>query len=750
MSHLRNVTAAEADLAEVKKLVVTYCLDCHDADSEKGDLDLEALLDDDIPSHAAIWESVVLQMSARQMPPIDEERPSDTAYDSAVDALIATLDAAWKKNPRPGNTTVLRRLTRAEYQNAIRDLLALEIDGAKLLPKDEESHGFDNVTVSELSPALLERYISASQKISRLAVGRPLKEPDVHVYRVRPDITQEERIDGLPLGTRGGALIEHPFPRDGEYEVRINLSRDRNEDIEGMNGRHQLDVLVDGDHMKRFELTPPKNKQEHTNFDQHLVTRIPVRAGLRDLGVTFAKTHSALQETQRKPYQSHFNMHRHPRLSPAVFQVSITGPYEDAGPGTSASRARILTGENPEQVLRAIMRRAYRRPVTDQDLVRPLQFFEQGKLEGGFDAGVESALSAILVSREFLFRVERPPKDVVAGEPYALSDVELASRLSFFLWSSIPDETLLALAEKGELHKPAVLLEQTRRMLADDRSKSLVKQFAGQWLYLRNLDSVVPDGRLFPDFDDNLRQAMRTETEFLFEQMIREDRSVLDLLRSDQRYVNERLAKHYRLPNVQGERFRLVDAPGGLLRQGSILTVTSYATRTSPVIRGNWVLENLLGSSSPPAPPDVPALEDVQIDAHAPIRERLAAHRENPACAGCHNIMDPVGFALEEFDAVGRQRFVSADSKPDAWGGLPDGSKFYGVAGLEAAILARPELFVHTLTEKLLTFALGRGVDFDDAPAIREVVRNAAEKDYRFSELIIGLVSSKSFGWRVN
>ncbi len=648
-------------------IVGRFCIDCHDADTQKGGVDLDSILDAPIAANALTWERAVRQMQARHMPPIGKPRPNETSYDFAAGALISRLDAAAEKNPAPGRTDTLRRLTRYEYQNAVRDLLALEIDATELLPADSSSHGFDNVTVADLSPALLERYLSAAQKISRLAVGGVAGEPESRIIRVRPDVTQQEHVEGLPLGTRGGTLIRHNFPRTGEYEVRVRLMRDRNEHVEGLRGTHELEVLLDGRRMANFEVKPPKNRADHTQVDAHLQARIPVSAGPRDLGVTFAKWPTALAETLRQPYQAQFNFHRHPRRSPAVFQVSITGPFSAEKPGQTPSRRRIFvvrpTSADDEErcatrILSTLMRRAYRRPVDDADLRRTLEFFRSGRAEGGFEAGIESALSAVLVSREFLFRVEREPEGLTPGSAYPLSDLDLASRLSFFLWSSIPDEELLDLAERGKLRDPAVLERQARRMLADPRSQSLVANFAGQWLHLRNLDAITPDGRLFPDFDDNLRQAMRRETELLFARVLKADRSVLSLLSTRETYLNERLAKHYGIPHVYGTRFRRVGLEpssrrGGILRHGSILTVTSYATRTSPVIRGKWILENVAGVSPPPPPPNVPTLDDSRVSASLPIRERLAAHREKAACASCHNLIDPVGFALENYDAVG-------------------------------------------------------------------------------------------------
>ena len=762
---MATITASAAATplpAPVKSAVSQYCLDCHDGEIKKGDFDVGKILTDDLQPHSDDWERVVRKLAARQMPPVGKDRPSEKDYERLVATLGSSLDKAAAKNPNPGRTDTFRRLNRTEYQNAVRDLLGLEIDAAALLPKADSSHGFDNVTVGDLSPTLLNRYISAAEKISRLAVGAPMNKPNGDTFRLKPDLTQEEHVEGLPLGTRGGTLIRHTFPRDGEYEVQVRLTRDRNEVVEGLQESHELEVLVDRATAARFKVERPKGDRDFEKVDAHLKARVKVKAGVREVGVTFLKNPSSLVETKREPYQARYNMHRHPRLSPAIYQVSITGPYESKEAGDTLSRRKIFVSypAKPseedacaERILSAFMRKAYRRPVTGADLAKPLEFYREAKAAGGFEAGIGSALSAVLVSPEFLFRIERDPADVAPGTAYRISDVALASRLSFFLWSSIPDEELLAAAERGELHRPKILEKQVRRMLADPRAGSLVENFAAQWLYLRNLDSFTPDLRLFPDFDDNLREAFRRETELHFEALLKEDRNVLDLLKADHTFLNERLAKHYGIPNVYGSQFRRValgpdSQRGGLLRQGSVLTVTSYATRTSPVIRGHWILGNLLGTPPPPPPANVPDLKENTVSDSLPMRARLAEHRANAACASCHNLMDPVGFALENFDAIGRWR-VAEDGLPvDASGGFPDGSKFTGVAGLEAGLLRHPELFVGTMTEKLLTFALGRGIEEHDAPAVRRIVQDAKGAGNRFSSVIIGIVNSTPFTMR--
>ena len=755
-------------------LIDRYCLSCHNGRTKTAGLELDAVNTQALDGNREVWEKVARKLRARQMPPAGGRRPGEAAYAAALASLETALDRLAAAHPDPGRTDTFRRLNRTEYHNAVRDLLALQVDVTDLLPGDSSSHGFDNVTVGDLSPTLLERYVSAAEKISRLAVGRAGRAPGGTTVRVRPDLTQEKHVAGLPVGTRGGAVVEHTFPVDGHYEVSMRLARDRNEHVEGLSGPHGVELLLDGERVRLFTVEPPAYRAEHAlnyqpshdDVDAHLKARMPVTAGPHTLGVTFPKRPSLLVETARQPYEAHFNYYRHPRIQPAVYEVSITGPYDAAGPGDTPSRERLFVcrPDGPDEddacarrILRKLLRRAYRRPVTEADLRGPFELYRAARATGGFEAGVEMALAAVLVSPEFLFRIEQDPPGAAAGAAYRLDDLALASRLSFFLWSSIPDDELLAAAERGELGDPRGLERQVRRMLADPRSRNLVTNFAAQWLHLRNLDAIAPDMRIFPDFDDNLRQAFRQETEMLVDSVMREDRSVLDLLRADYTFVNERLAKHYGIPHVYGSRFRRVDfdggedhAPrGGLLRHGSILLVTSYATRTSPVIRGKWILDNVLGVPPPPPPPDVPELEETGAGARAPsMRERLAGHRANPACASCHRLMDPVGFAFENYDAVGRWRATDGGAPIDASGTLFDGSAFDGVGGLQDALLARPELFVTTLAEKLLTFAVGRGVEHYDAPAVRRIVRAAQADGYRFSSLVAEVVNSMPFRMR--
>ena len=763
--------ASPAPLSPERSLADRYCIGCHNATTNTAGLTLDTISRQPIERHPEIWEKVVRRLRARQMPPAGLPRPGQAAYNAAVQSLESSLDSAAAAHPNPGRTDTFRRLNRTEYGNAIRDLLSLDAGADALLPGDQSSHGFDNVTVGELSPTLLERYISAAEKISRLAVGRPARSPGGDTIRIPPDLTQEKHFEGLPLGTRGGAIVPHTFPLDAEYEISVRLARDRNEHIEGLKEPHEIELLLDKKRLGLFTIEPPPRGDDHRTADQHLKIRVPVKAGPHEIAAAFLKKPTALLETARQPYEAHFNFYRHPRIQPAVYSISILGPYDAKGSGETPSRRRIFVcrpaGASEEEtcairIIETLMHRAYRRPVTDADLARPLDFYRQARTNAGarggapndaFEAGIEMALRALLVSPEFLFRIEQDPAGIAPDTAYRVSDVQLASRLSFFLWSSIPDDELLDAAIRGDLGKPAQLEKQARRMLADKRSQSLVTNFASQWLYLRNLASITPDMRRFPGFDDNLRQAFRQETELFFESILREDRSVLELLDAGYTFVNERLAKHYGIPHIYGSRFRRISLGddskrGGLLRHGSILTVTSYPTRTSPVIRGKWVLDNLLGIPPPPPPANVPELEDNKVAAGLSMRERLAEHRDNPACAGCHQLMDPVGFSLENYDAVGRWRAREAGHPIDASGGLPGGSRFDGVSGLEQALLSRPEIFAGVVTEKLLTYALGRGIEHYDAPAIRKILRHARDGDYRLSSLIIGITASVPFQMR--
>ncbi len=759
---LAPAAPASGAASEHRATLDRFCVACHSGNSASGGLRLDRADLAAVPAAADLWERVVHKLRTGTMPPPNMPRPPVADRAALLDWLEASLDAAALHSPNPGRTEALRRLNRTEYRNAIRDLLAVEVDVGALLPHDESGHGFDNVNVSDLSPMLLGRYISAAQKISRLAVGSGQVSPQSDLIRVKPDFTQEQYVPGLPLGSRGGVSVPYTFAQDGEYEIQIWLSRNRNEEIEGLRREHEVHLLLDRERIETFTVRPPADRFDYSQVDKHLKTRVAVAAGPHQLAVTFPKTESSLLETMRQPTQSRFNMHRHPRTAPALFQISVTGPYSGRSPSDTPSRRGLFTctpagpadeADCAKQILSNLVRRAYRRPVSAEDLRGPLEFFHKGRQHGGFDAGIERALTAVLVSPEFLFRTEAPEPASSGTGVTPLSPFELASRISFFLWSSIPDDQLLAAASSGDLGREEGLERQVRRMLADPRAANFATNFAGQWLRLRSLESFSPNARLFPDFDDNLRQALRTETELFVESIVSEDRSVLDLIRADYTYLNERLAKHYRIGGVYGTRFRRValgpaSKRGGLLRHGSVLTVTSYPTRTSPVLRGTWVLENIFGAPPPPPPPNVPALDNA-VSASLPMRERLRAHRDNPACASCHRTIDPVGFALENFDALGRWRDYEDGVEVDAAGGLPGASESaHGVSGLERTLLAKPELFVGTLTRKLLTFALGRGVDHYDAPAVRKILRDAKPQGYRFSDLVLGIVKSVPFGMR--
>jgi hypothetical protein len=759
-------SAGPSPTSSQRQFLERYCKTCHNEQLKSGGLSLVQVDLSRIGAHPELWEKVVRKLRTGVMPPPNMPQPSAADRLAILTSLETSLDAASAAKPNPGRTDSLRRLNRTEYQNAIRDLLALDIDAASLLPADESGHGFDNVNVSDLSATLLNRYISAAQKISRLAVGSTQSSLQNDTIRLPADLTQEDQLPGLPMGTRGGVSMPYAFPQDGEYEIQISLMRDVAGVISGLrDGRqHEMMLLLDREPVQTFTVSRAALGNETLN-EKALKARIVAKAGPHNIAVTFVKNGSSLIDTPRQPTASRFNDRRHPRTAPAIDQISITGPYAPKGAGDTPSRRRLFicrpTGQGQAQeekcageILSTLMRRAYRRSIVKGDVDEMMAFYRKGRADGDFDLGITSALTAVLTNPEFLFRVESDPNKVPAGGIYRISDLELASRLSFFLWSSIPDDELLDAAIRGKLSQPVELEKQTRRMLADRGSFNLATNFAGQWLRLRNIDAVIPSASLFRDFDDNLRQAFRQETELFFDSVLREDRSVRTLIKSDYTFLNERLAKHYEIPDVYGSRFRRVAlAPeskrGGLLRQGSVLSVTSYATRTSPVLRGVLVLRNILGAPPPAPPPDVPALDESTMAANLPMRERLAAHRSNAVCASCHRTIDPVGFSLENFDAVGHWRDLEVEDQPvDATGALPGDKEFRGIDGLEAALLRRPELFVATLTENLLTFALGRGVEYYDAPAVRKIVNEAKKEDYRFSSLILGIVKSVPFQMR--
>ena len=754
-------------LADQRRLLDRYCVACHNDRLETGGLSLEAVDVTDVAGDAALWEKVVAKLRAGAMPPQPRPRPEPAAYDAFRTWLETELDRAAAARPRPGRTEALHRLSRIEYRNVVRDLLGLDVDVSDLLPADDTSYGFDNIAgVLGVSPTLMERYLAAARKIARLAVGSPVPSPIAETFRVASDQGQDDHVAGLPFGTRGGLVVDFNFPEDAEYV--ISAVPDGPLYIEP----HQLEVTLDGERLEVFTvgraLEPGQRRSQYAEADAREV-RVRVGAGPHRVGAAFLRKTAAEQERTRKLYERPFTGEgsgADSRYQPYLERLTIAGPFESRGGRPlvdTPSRARIFTCEPGDDaasaaacasdILSSLARRAFRRPVADEDVDRLLDFYRQGAATGGFDGGIELALRRLLVSPEFLFRVVEDPPGLPPGTVYALSDLELASRLSFFLWSSIPDDELLDTAVRGELRDPAVLEAQTRRMLDDPRAEALVTNFAGQWLSLRNAAAVQPDEDLFPDFGEDLRQGFRRETELLFDAVLREDRSVVELLSADYTFINERLALHYGIPGVRGSRFRRValDDPerGGLLGHGSILTVTSHANRTSPVVRGKWVLENILGTPPPPPPADVPALEATTAGRTLTMREAMEQHRANPVCASCHRVMDPLGLALEPFDAVGRRRTPNQTRVPmDLTGVLPDGTVFDGPAGLKAALLARPERFVATVTEKLLTYAVGRGMEHYDAPAVRAVTRAAAEDDYRLTTLILGVVKSTPFRMR--
>ena len=735
-----------------------YCVTCHNPKLKTAGLVIDPAAAERAAANPELWEKVIRKLRTRAMPPSGMPRPDEATYDATAAFLEAELDDAAAATPHPGKLPLLHRLSRTEYQNAIRDLLALdalpeEMDYSLLLPADNASSGFDNIAdLLFVSPSTMERYLDAADKISRLAVGDPGAPVMVNRYRLSDEQPQDERVDGLPFGTRGGLAIRSDFPVDGDYLFKIELASAPREP-------ERLLILLDGQRVQLAPLIPSTNGPGgRGSTPKPLEFRLPVKAGPRLVGVTFVEQDEVRDEQTLRPRM------RGRGAQLALANVTISGPYQAGGPGDTPSRRRIFVCRPPnsgeelacaKRILATLARRAYRRPKTAEDVQELLPFYTEARAEGGFDAGIQNALERLLVSPQFLFRIEREPAHIAPGTPYRISDLELASRLSFFLWSSIPDDELLDLAARGRLRDPAVLEQQVKRMLADRRSEAMVTNFAEQWLFLRDIDAKRPDELLFPDFDENLRQAFRRETDLFLDSILRENRSVLELLTANYTFVNERLAKHYGIPNVEGSYFRRVTFPpgsprGGLLGQGSILTLTSYATRTSPVVRGKWVLENLLSSPPPPPPPNVPALktEGDKTGETLSMRQAMIRHRASPACAGCHARMDPIGFAMENFDAIGRWRDRDGGKPIDASGALPDGTKFDGMSGLKQALLRRPDQFVSTVAEKLLMYAIGRNVQYYDAPAVRAIVREAGRNNDTLASLVLGVVKSVPFQMR--
>jgi hypothetical protein len=748
-------------------LINQYCVTCHNERAKTAGLMLDKLDIDHPGEHAEAWEKVVRKLRGGMMPPQGMPRPDQGSIDGLITWLQTSLDLAQAAHPDPGRSP-LHRLNRTEYANAIRDLLGLKVDVSELLPADDESNGFDNIAeVLRVSPSLLEAYLGASREVSSLAVGDPKTGPVSNSFRVPPDMAQSEHIEGLPLGTRGGILIQHNFPLDADYDFNVILLRNIVGYLTGMEFPHQLEISIDGE---RVFLAPVGGEEDlklvDTNLalagdtlDARLRTKVHVKAGPHNVAVAFLRRDSAESDEPLQPFTRDLDLQNMNGI-PLIDHVQVTGPLNATGSGDTPSRRRIFVCtpassqdevQCASKILSTLARRAYRRPVTDGDMETLLSFYQSGRNQGGsFEAGIENSLRLILASPKFLFRSEPDPVRVAGGSIYHVSDLDLASRLSFFLWSSIPDDELLNVAAQGKLKDPAVLDREVRRMLADPKAEALVNNFAEQWLFLRNVQSVLPDEATFPNFDDNLRQSFRRETELFFESVVREDRDVMDLLTANYTFVNERLAKHYGIPNVYGSQFRKVtltnDARRGLLGQGSILSVTSVPTRTSPVIRGKWILENVMGTPPPPPPPNVPPLKDqAQGGKILSVRQLLEEHRKNAPCSTCHAVMDPLGFALENFNAVGEYRTKDGSGPIDASGQLADGTKIDGVVGLREALLKHPEYFVGTLTEKMLTYALGRPLEYYDMPVVRGIVQGAARNDYRFSALITGIVNSEPF-----
>jgi mono/diheme cytochrome c family protein len=749
-------------------LIDTYCVGCHNQRARIGGLALDAVDLADPSAHAEVWETAVRKLRGGLMPPPGSRRPARAEVDAFVTALERSLDAGAAANPNPGRVA-LHRLNRAEYANAIEDLLTLRIDAAALLPKDDEADGFDNVaSVLTVSPSFLDQYISAARLISNRALGTPALRPTSVTLRPARGTDQSARVDGLPLGTRGGLVAEHLFPADGDYKVNIGGLAGAGY-VRGMEYRHTLIVTVDGVKVFQGQIGGEEDLKAIDQQQAPAVAaingrfqNIPLKmtAGPHAIGVTFiARTYAESDEVLHsfKPGAGEDRIVR-------VSSVEIQGPFNPSGLGDTPSRQRVLictpasrADELPcaKQILSTLARRAFRRPVTDQDLAAPLAFYTKAREAGDFEAGIREALPTILASPKFLYRAERAPGALAAGAVHRVSDLDLASRLSFFLSARVPDDTLLAAAERGTLSDPKALDVQVRRLLADQRSTSLATGFAFQWLKLRALDDIDPDAIVFPNFDDGLRDAFRRELTMFIGSVFREDRSVLDLLTADFTYVNERLALHYGIPGIRGDRFRrvtLVDPNRrGLLGKGGVLMATSYANRTAPVLRGAWILENLLGTPPAAPPPDVEGFKENKDGEEAlTVRQIMVQHRANPSCNSCHGVMDPLGFALENFDAIGEWRSQDrlAGTSIDASGQLVDGTPVSGPVDLRRALMKRPDQFVQTLTERLMTYALGRSVEYYDMPAVRKIVRDSARDNYRFSSIVMGIVKSEPFQMR--
>jgi len=757
--------AAGAAAAGARATLDRYCVTCHNQRVRSGELALDGLDVSNVAAQAATWEKVVRKVRAGAMPPAGMPRPDESTATALVSELTSALDRA--ATPNPGRP-LLHRLNRAEYANVVRDLLAIDVDVRSLLPADDSAFGFDNnADLLVVSPSLLDRYLTAADRVSALAVGDMTTAPGSDTFYTKGDQSQSQEQEGLPIGTVGGLGVRYTFPLDGEYEFRVALLRNNLEGIRGLEHSHQLEIAVDGERVFLGDLGgAAEDGQTGTITDKsdatdaRLHVRVPVKAGPRLVTAAFirkiAENTNRLRPFLRSNAGTYDSTGR-----PHVKALTIKGPFNPTGPGDTPSRQRVFvcrpataSAEEPcaRRILTTLARRAYRRPVVDRDVAPLLEFYRDGRKKGSFDSGVQLALRRLLASPTFIFRIEEDPAGLAVGTAYRVNDVELASRLSFFLWSSMPDDTLLDLAAAGRLRQPEVLEAQVRRMLADPKAGALVQNFAGQWLHIRNLQNIAPNTDEFPDFDNDLRDAFRRETELFFASIVKEDRDVLDLMTADYTFVNERLAKHYGLTGVYGPQFRRVTLAGearrGLLGKGSILLATSHADRTAPTLRGKWILENLLGTPPPAPPANVPPFEQTATAKPRTIRERLESHRANPSCASCHRTMDGLGFTLENFNAVGAWRVRESGGDVNAEGSMTDGQAAVGVAGLRAALLKHPDVFVQTLTEKLMTYGLGRGLQEYDMPVARRVVREAGVQDRKFSAIVMGIVKSTPFHMR--
>jgi mono/diheme cytochrome c family protein len=771
--------SASADAAKYRALVNKYCLGCHNAHTANpaDPVNLEGTAFDDLLGHARTWERVIRKLSVRAMPPPGMPRPTEAEYAGFTGWLAASLDHAWEGKSTPGRF-VVHRLNRAEYANAIRDLLAVDLDVSDLLPTDGAEFGFDNIATSlKTSPLLLEGYVTAAQRVAAMAVGDPKVKPGTTEHSISREFSQNGYIDGLPLGTVGGTVVHHVFPADAEYKLSGRLVRGVQEGYAGVEGNevpYTFVITVDGTEVYTAPVGGPKDDEMQAAdlaaaqpvIDKRMTGRVRVTAGPHDVGFTWKERPFQLQDVWEPSRRDSQEVHMVAGL-PKLRTVSIDGPYNVRGVGEGPSRERLYvchpTAALDEtacaiKILSNLARRAYRRPVTAADIEAPMSFYKRSReSKGNFDDGIRAGVARVLSSPYFLYRIEKDPPGVRPGTAHPVSDIELASRLSFFLWSSIPDEKLLDLAAAGRLREPGVFAAQVHRMLGDERSDALVENFTGQWLQLRNLEAkVVPDLLMFPDFDDNTRKGFRKETELFFGYILRDDRSTLELLNADYTFVDERLARNYGIKGVYGPQFRRVKLTDpnrrGLLGQGSILAMTSVATRTSPVFRGKYVLSTFLNTPPPPPPPNVPSLDESNKGASTAaktVRAQLELHRKNQPCAGCHRVIDPAGFALENFDSVGRWRDKDPDGAPlDVAGTLADGTQVNGPVALREAILSRPDAFVTVVTEKMLTYALGRGLEPSDMPVVRRIVKKAAQNDYRLSSIVMGIVESAPFQMR--